>query len=85
MGALVAGPISGASLDYNGRKLTLILQSIVLLTGWLLITFSKCLETLYAGRFLTGESHNMINVVQFNYYLLFINMTKTQVNIVTAG
>ncbi|CAG7784985.1 unnamed protein product [Allacma fusca] len=56
LGALISGPIAGFSIDFFGRKTTMMILSAPFVLGWMLITFAPAhnLAMIYAGRFLTG-------------------------------
>ena len=55
-GAFTAGPITGILMPRHGKKMTMVLLSLPIFTGWLLLVFAVNVEMLYLGRFLTGFS-----------------------------
>jgi len=56
LGAILSGPLAGYIMDRIGRRKSLVLLSIPLITGWLLIAFSPTVVFMSIGRFLTGIS-----------------------------
>ena len=54
LGALVGAPVAGWSVDYFGRRTSVMLLSIPHLSGWILIIAATGRVTLFCGRVLTG-------------------------------
>lgn len=52
--------LSGYLMDLIGRKRTLIITEIPLIMGWLLVSFSSCVEMIYVGRLLVGLGSGMV-------------------------
>jgi MFS family permease len=52
--------LSGYLMDLIGRKRTLIITEIPLILGWLLISTSSTVETIYIGRLLVGLGSGMV-------------------------
>ena len=52
--------LSGYLMDLIGRKRTLIITEIPLILGWLLISTSTTVETIYVGRLLVGLGSGMV-------------------------
>ena len=52
--------LSGYLMDLIGRKRTLIITEIPLILGWLLISTSTNVETIYVGRLLVGLGTGMV-------------------------
>ena len=52
--------LSGYLMDLIGRKRTLIITEVPLILGWLLISFSSCVEMIYVGRLLVGLGSGMV-------------------------
>jgi MFS family permease len=47
-------------MDLIGRKRTLIITEIPLIIGWLLISTSRTVETIYVGRLFVGLGSGMV-------------------------
>ena len=54
IGAMLGGPLGGWMIDTLGRKLTLMISTILFGAGWLLIGLGTNDGMLYAGRFISG-------------------------------
>ena len=52
--------LGGYLMDLIGRKRTLIITEVPLILGWLLISFSSCVEMIYCGRLLVGLGSGMV-------------------------
>jgi Sugar (and other) transporter. len=52
--------LSGYLMDLIGRKRTLIITEIPLILGWILISTSRAVETIYVGRLLVGLGSGMV-------------------------
>lgn len=56
LGALVGGLCGGTSIEYLGRKWTILLTNILFLTAWTVSYFAQDYTYLYASRVITGAS-----------------------------
>ena len=68
VGAILVGPFIGVFVDKFGRKWTMIALAIPTFAGWLLITISKSIDSIfsiYAGRILIGKE--FVNIFYEDY------------------
>lgn len=60
-GAIVGCSVGGPAMERFGRKFVTMLCAIPFVLGWLLISYAKDVEMLYAGRILTGIGCGVIS------------------------
>ncbi|KAL7644384.1 UNVERIFIED_CONTAM: hypothetical protein RMT77_005214 [Armadillidium vulgare] len=67
LGAVIGCPITGFSLNYFGRKKTIIMASVAPTIGWILIISAQNFGMLLVGRIISGMYCGMISIAANTY------------------
>ncbi|EDO42861.1 predicted protein [Nematostella vectensis] len=62
LGAILGAPLGGWTLEYFGRKGTIMACAVPFEVGWMLIAYANSHYMLYIGRFITGLAVGMVSL-----------------------